>query len=55
MLIWHEDQIREKIGLQRLLPDAMDGLKHSTFMNIVVNGHKNPFYEWEKTWVEESA
>ena len=55
MLIWHEDQIREKIGLQTLLPDGMDGLKHSTFMNIVVNGHKNPFYEWEKSWVEGSA
>jgi len=55
MLIWEEDQIRNKIGLPRLLPDNLDGLKHSTFMNMVVNGHKNPYYEWEKNWSEENA
>ncbi|WP_415894564.1 hypothetical protein ACMXYQ_08960 [Neptuniibacter sp. PT34_22] len=53
MLIWEEDQIRNKIGLPSLLPDSMDGLKHSTFMNMVTNGHKNPYYEWEKSWAED--
>jgi hypothetical protein len=48
MLIWKEDQIREKIALPSLLLDNFDALKHSTFMNLVTNGHKNPFYEWEK-------
>lgn len=55
MLIWEEDQLREKMGLQRLLPGSLDGLKHSTFMNLVVNGHKNPYFEWEKTRVDERA
>lgn len=55
MLIWHEDQIRDKIGLESLLPDRLDGLKHSTFMNMVVNGAKNPYFEWEKNSVDGSA
>lgn len=55
MLIWEEEQIREKIGLPSLLPDKLDGLKHSTFMNMVVNGHRNPYYEWEKHWSEETT
>jgi hypothetical protein len=50
MLIWEEDLIREKIGQPRLLTDFLDNIKHSTFMNIVVNGHKNPYFEWEKSW-----
>ena len=53
MLIWEEDIVREKIGLPSLLPDSLDSLKHSTFMNLVTNGHKNPFYEWEKSWAED--
>lgn len=55
MLIWHEDQMRNKIGLPSLLPGDLDSLKHGTFMNLVINGHKNPFYEWEKNWVEDGA
>ena len=51
-LIWEEDQVRRKIQLPRLLPDIFDPIKHSTFVNIVVNGSKNPLYEWEKKWVE---
>ena len=50
-----EDQVREKIGLESLLPDRLDGLKHSTFMNMVVNGYKNPYFEWEKSWGDGSG
>lgn len=53
MLIWEEDQVRGKIALPSLLPDSLDALRHSTFMNFVVDGHKNPFYEWEKSWAED--
>ena len=52
MLIWEEDRVRGKIGLPSLLPDSLDALKHSTFMNMVTNGYRNPFYEWEKNWVK---
>ena len=57
MLIWEEDRVRGEIGLTSLLPDSLDALKHSTFMNLVTNGHKNPFYEWEKSWegIDETA
>ena len=53
MLIWEGDQVRGKIDLPSLLPDSLDAFKHSTFMNLVTNGQKNPFYEWEKSWVED--
>ena len=50
MLIWDENNMREKLGLETLLPNSLDALKYSTFLNLVVNGHRSPFYEWEKNW-----
>lgn len=50
MLIWQEDQVREELGLPSLLADSLGGLKHSTFMDMVRNGSKNPYFEWEKEW-----
>jgi hypothetical protein len=50
MLIWQEDSLREKLGLPPLLPDKLDGLKYSTFVNLVADGTKNPNYEWDKAW-----
>lgn len=43
MLIWQEDYYRGLIGILSLLPGSLDGLKHGTFMNLVVAGHKNVF------------
>ena len=37
-----------KSELPRLLENPMEGLLHSTFMNMVVNGESNPYFEWEK-------
>jgi len=47
MLIWEEDIYRGKVELPSLLPDSLDALRHSTFMNMVTNGYENPHYEWE--------
>lgn len=47
-LIWEEYQFRERLGLPNLLPSATEALKHSMFANFVVNGHVNPYYEWER-------
>jgi hypothetical protein len=47
MLIWSENYYREKIGLPSLLRSDLDGLMHSTFLDIVVSGAKNPLVEWE--------
>lgn len=55
MMIWHEDMIREKMGLPSLLPNELDGFKHSTFMNGVVNGYKKPYYEWKKHFADQRA
>jgi hypothetical protein len=48
MLICEENQARGKLGLPSLLPDSLDALRHSTFLNLVTAGCKNPFFEWEK-------
>jgi hypothetical protein len=50
MMVWEEDQLREKLGLPRLLPGIVDGLAYSTFLNHVTNGDRNPFYTWTKEW-----
>ena len=50
MLIWEEDKIRKKIGLESLLLDGLDSLKYSTFLNFVINGEVNPYYKWEKAY-----
>lgn len=49
MLIWEEERARSKLGMESLSPDPMHALKHSVFMNLVVAGHKNPYFEWKKT------
>jgi hypothetical protein len=48
MLIWSENFYRQKIGLPSLLRCDLDGPMHSTFLDIVVSGAKNPLFEWEK-------
>jgi hypothetical protein len=47
MLIWSEETYRQKIGLLRLLPHDLDALRHSTFMQMVRDGHNNPLFEWK--------
>jgi hypothetical protein len=49
-MILREHLYREKIGPPSLLSDKSDGLKYSTFFNLVLNGAHNPYYEWEKQW-----
>lgn len=50
MLITAEDGLRGKMGLPSLLTGNFDALKHSTFLNYVIAGHRNPYFEWEKSW-----
>jgi hypothetical protein len=47
LLIFSEDTYRREIGLPSLLPGPTDGLMHSTFVNMVLRGDKNPLLEWE--------
>ncbi len=50
MLIWSEDSIRSKIGLPSLCKDGLEVIKYSTFMNLVLDGHKNPYFEWDNIY-----
>jgi len=59
MCAWEEQQFREKIGQEDILDDStpagrLRGLKYSTFMNIVLNGHKYPNLEWEEHYKGDS-
>jgi hypothetical protein len=47
MLISSEDEYRKKIELPSLLPKFLDGIIHGLFAEFVVNGHGNPYCEWE--------
>lgn len=55
MLISEEYQVREKLNLPNLLPDSLEALKYSTFLNLVINGHSNPFYQWEKSYSKDDS
>jgi hypothetical protein len=49
MLISKEDFHRNKIGLPTLLPGGAVNLswQHSSFMTLVMNGHRDPLSRWE--------
>ncbi len=47
MLIFFEHRARGQLGLESLISDV-DGIVHSGFYNKVVEGHRNPYYEWDK-------
>jgi hypothetical protein len=46
MLIWKEDEYRNKIGLPTLLPDGLAAC-HSTFLTGVLEGVRDPLSHWE--------
>jgi hypothetical protein len=50
MLVWEEYRARTKIGLPDLVPSDLEALKHSAFMNLVMGGAQNPYYEWQKAF-----
>ena len=52
-LVAAEDRLREKIGLNSLLPGLVDGLAYSTFTDFVINGHEDPFFTWVKTFPDK--
>jgi hypothetical protein len=52
MLIWHENAHRKQLGLPSLFKkeDILGALQHSTFYDLVKNGHANPLAQWEKSF-----
>ena len=48
MLVWEEDKCRKNIGLSPLLKNYGEAHKHSTFIQYVKNGSKNPHETWLK-------
>jgi hypothetical protein len=55
MLIWQEDVHRSKLGLPRLCPGILVAVQHSTFFEIVYDGHVSPLFEWERNCGVEHA
>lgn len=47
MMIWQEDKFRTEIDLPTLLPDDLDALRHSTFLDFVVSGERDPYFSWQ--------
>jgi hypothetical protein len=50
MLVWEEHTTRQNIGLPSLFDDPVGGLCYSTYMNYVVDGALNPFFEFTKNF-----
>ncbi|WP_242121245.1 hypothetical protein [Sphingomonas lacusdianchii] len=50
MMVVEEDRQREKLGLEQLCPGVVRSLPYSVFLNLVVDGARQPFYEWTKQW-----
>ena len=49
MLIWKEDEYRNKIGLPTILPDGLAAC-HSTFLTCVLEGVRDPLSYWETAY-----
>lgn len=52
-LVAAEDELRRDIGLKSLLPGMVDGLMYSTFTDMVINGHPDPFFSWVKAFPDK--
>lgn len=50
MMVVEEDRQREKLGLEQLCPGVVRSLPYQLMLNFVVDGVRQPFYEWVKTW-----
>jgi len=50
MLVQEEDNQREKLGLPSLFDDVVRALPYSVYLDLVINGARQPFYEWAKLW-----
>lgn len=49
-LVKAEDDLRQKIGLERLLPGPVDGLAYGMFAVYVEDGEPDPFFTWTKAF-----
>jgi hypothetical protein len=52
MVVWAEDQVREKLGLPRLVPGLIGSLPYASFLDHVLGSERNPFFTWTRDWPE---
>lgn len=50
LLVFEEHHLREKLGLPTLVPDLLDGVRYSTFLEDVLSGEPNPFFTWARRY-----
>lgn len=55
MCIWQESLYRQELGMPYAIrgtnPD-WQALMHSTWINRIEEGHKEPLLEWERSWID---
>lgn len=47
MLVWEEDNARERLGLPRLVPGELHGLPYYGFLEVVLAGEADPVSRWK--------
>lgn len=50
--IVEEDKFRELINQPSLLKDQSERQIHQSFADLIMQGHRNPYFEWDKCWNE---
>jgi len=48
MLVWEEDNARERLGLPRLVPGELHGLPYYGFLEVVLAGENDPVRRWQQ-------
>lgn len=48
MLVWEEDNARERLGLPRVVPGELHGLPYYGFLNVVLAGENDPLGHWKQ-------
>ena len=48
MLVWEEDNARERLGLPRVVPGELHGLPYYGFLEVVLAGENDPVGHWKQ-------
>lgn len=48
MLVWEEDNARERLGLPRVVPGELHGLPYYGFLEVVLTGDNDPVGHWKR-------
>lgn len=52
MLVWEEDDMRDRLAMPRLVRGEVYGLAYYSFLEIVLSGEPDPLNAWQNRWSE---